>query len=194
MSAVGTSSPRSPTERRETTRRPVRAIADHLQADVVSRIHRRAFGVIPEAGGCHRLARLIGLARAKELGGEQGIRFLITAEVAADVVTESLGIMADEHQAVVEGDGFGSKAHVPAPERHRVVGHLDHRFEHVEIEFLWHYAQQLLGTREILVRIDAKYTYLATRLAYQRADHADRSGLTRAVGAEQADDLSALHA
>jgi hypothetical protein len=41
------------------------------------------------------------IARAKELGGEQGIRFLITSDVETDVVIESLGITREEFEQVV---------------------------------------------------------------------------------------------
>jgi hypothetical protein len=58
-------------------------------------------------------------ARAKELGGEQGIRFLISSEVEVDVVTESLGITREEYDQVV------AKMAAERAERQRVIGLLE---------------------------------------------------------------------
>jgi hypothetical protein len=59
------------------------------------------------------------VARAKELGGEKGIRFLITSEVEADVLTESLGITREEYEQVVD------KMAAEQAERKRVLGLLE---------------------------------------------------------------------
>ena len=59
------------------------------------------------------------IARAKELGGEQGIRFLITSEVEIDVVTESLGITAEGYEQVF------AKMAAERAERERVTGLLE---------------------------------------------------------------------
>lgn len=59
------------------------------------------------------------IARAKELGGEQGIRFLITSEVESDMVTESLGITREEYEQVF------AKMEAERAERERVIGLLE---------------------------------------------------------------------
>jgi len=59
------------------------------------------------------------ISRAKELGGEPGIRFLITSEVEIDVVIESLGITPEECQRVLD------KMAAERAERDRVIGLLE---------------------------------------------------------------------
>jgi len=59
------------------------------------------------------------IARAKELGGEPGIRFLITSDVGVEVVIQSLGITREEYDQVV------AKMAAERAERERVIGLLE---------------------------------------------------------------------
>ena len=78
-----------------------------------------------------------------------------------------------------------------------IAGLVDHNIqallELVEIEFLGHDADVLLGGGEILVDIHIEHRNLAAGLGYQGADDADGGGLSGAIGAQQRKKVALLY-
>jgi len=72
------------------------------------------------------------IAKAKELGGESGVRYLITAELEIEVTTEALGISRDDY------DQVDAKMAAERAERERVTGLLETVAEKPEAEKVKH--------------------------------------------------------
>jgi hypothetical protein len=72
------------------------------------------------------------IAAAKELGGEQGVRYLITAGVEVAVVLEALGITQQNYDEVV------AKMAAEAAERKRVLGLIDECGDRSDVDKVKH--------------------------------------------------------
>ncbi|MCP4570923.1 MAG: hypothetical protein GY838_01100 [bacterium] len=144
---------RAAVDERVTAGRPLLADFDGAVAalglDDVADTFVAAAKLVEQVGGSFPLLRGLGrrqdvenlmaqtrldllVAKANELGGEDGVRYLITAEVAVAVVLESLGITQEAYDEVV------AKMAAEAAERKRVRGLLEDAGDKSEIDKVKH--------------------------------------------------------